>query len=130
MKVEMVDPVTRQSFWSWDKEAMVSHFRKTENGNGRQNVGTSKGHISETPRKDIPHETTPPKGGKASGDSGYSQHSHHDEPVTGKKGNDANKNQPYEKEKAGAEGTGKIEQDLYRRTSNTGAFKGLLNQCN
>ncbi|MGG2919900.1 deaminase domain-containing protein, partial [Brevibacillus parabrevis] len=27
-------------------------------------------------------------------------------PVTDKKGNDANKNQPYEKEKAGAEGTG------------------------
>ncbi|MGM0715528.1 MAG: hypothetical protein ACQEU9_27580, partial [Bacillota bacterium] len=53
----------------------------------------------------IPHETTPPKGGKASRDSG---HSHHDEPVTDKKGNDANKNQSYEKEKAGAEGTGKI----------------------
>ncbi|MGG3020140.1 EndoU domain-containing protein, partial [Brevibacillus parabrevis] len=49
---------------------------------------------------------TPPKGGKASGDSGPSQHSHHDEPVTDKKGNDANKNQPYEKEKAGAEGMG------------------------
>ncbi|MGG0883440.1 EndoU domain-containing protein, partial [Brevibacillus parabrevis] len=42
----------------------------------------------------------------ASGDSGPSQHSHHDEPVTDKKGNDANKNQPYEKEKAGAEGMG------------------------
>ncbi|MGG0888078.1 hypothetical protein ABE215_28415, partial [Brevibacillus parabrevis] len=70
MKVEMVDPVTGQSFWAWDKEAMVSHFRKTENGNGRQNVGTSKGHVNEAPRKDIPHETTPPKGGKASGDSG------------------------------------------------------------
>ncbi|MGG3025332.1 nucleotidyltransferase domain-containing protein, partial [Brevibacillus parabrevis] len=96
----------------WDKEAMVSHFRKTENGNGRQNVGTSKGHVNEAPRKDIPHETTPPKGGKASGDSGHSQH---DEPVTDKKGNDANKNQSHEKEKAGAEGMGeglKIPQGL------------------
>ncbi|TGU67782.1 hypothetical protein EN829_066700, partial [Mesorhizobium sp. M00.F.Ca.ET.186.01.1.1] len=115
----MVDPVTRQSFWAWDKEAMVSHFRKTENGNGRQNVGTSKGHISETPRKDIPHETTPPKGGKASGDSGYSQHSHHDEPVTGKKGNDANKNQSYEKEKAGAEGAGNLFNTLENLRLNT-----------
>ena len=115
MKVEMVDPVTRQSFWAWDKEAMVSHFRKTENGNGRQNVGTSKGHVNEAPRKDIPHETTPPKGGKASGDSGHSQH---DEPVTDKKGNDANKNQSHEKEKAGAEGTGE---------AGSSGSKGVLN---
>ncbi|WP_314305306.1 nucleic acid/nucleotide deaminase domain-containing protein, partial [Brevibacillus parabrevis] len=60
-------------------------------------------------------ETTPPKGGKASGDSGHSQH---DEPVTDKKGNDANKNQSHEKEKAGAEGTGE---------AGSSGSKGVLN---
>ncbi|MGG2921565.1 hypothetical protein ABEO71_20720, partial [Brevibacillus parabrevis] len=98
----MVDPVFGQSFSVWN----ISFFKDKKGGHGLQHIETSKGHVSEAPRnKDIPHETTPPKGGKASGDSGHSQH---DEPVTDKKGNDANKNQPYEKEKAGAEGTGDV----------------------
>ena len=98
----MVDPVFGQSFSVWN----ISFFKDKKGGHGLQHIETSKGHVSEAPRnKDIPHEITPPKGGKASGDSG---HSHHDEPVTDKKGNDANKNQPYEKEKAGAEGTGNV----------------------
>ncbi|RNB91590.1 hypothetical protein, partial [Brevibacillus parabrevis] len=101
----MVDPVFGQSFSVWN----ISFFKDKKDGHGLQHIETSKGHVSEAPRnKDIPHEITPPKGGKASGDSG---HSHHDEPVTDKKGNDANKNQPHEKEKAGAEGMGNAKYD-------------------
>ena len=108
----MVDPVFGQSFSVWN----ISFFKDKKGGHGLQHIETSKGHVSEAPRnKDIPHETTPPKGGKASGDSGHSQH---DEPVTDKKGNDANKNQSHEKEKAGAEGTGE---------AGSSGSKGVLN---
>ena len=107
----MVDPVFGQSFSVWN----ISFFKDKKDGHGLQHIETSKGHVSEAPRnKDIPHEITPPKGGKASGDSG---HSHHDEPVTDKKGNDANKNQSHEKEKAGAEGTPKADLDKIRETA-------------
>ncbi|MED1721343.1 deaminase domain-containing protein, partial [Brevibacillus parabrevis] len=102
----MVDPVFGQSFSVWN----ISFFKDKKDGHGLQHIETSKGHVSEAPRnKDIPHEITPPKGGKASGDSG---HSHHDEPVTDKKGNDANKNQPHEKENMEAEGTSKPDSNV------------------
>ncbi|WP_314304687.1 hypothetical protein [Brevibacillus parabrevis] len=101
--VVIEDATTGQRFFSWEKGEGYSFSKDRTGQGGSHSSGTSKGHDGKATDTDVPSKDMLPKGGKASGDSG---HSHHDEPVTDKKGNDANKNQPHEKEKAGAEGTG------------------------
>ena len=103
--VVIEDATTGQRFFSWEKGEGYSFSKDRTGQGGSHSSGTSKGHDGKATDTDVPSKDMLPKGGKASGDLG---HSHHDEPVTDKKGNDANKNQPYEKEKAGAEGTGDV----------------------
>ncbi|MED1726340.1 hypothetical protein P4V06_27060, partial [Brevibacillus parabrevis] len=103
--VVIEDATTGQRFFSWEKGEGYSFSKDRTGQGGSHSSGTSKGHDGKATDTDVPSKDMLPKGGKASGNLG---HSHHDEPVTGKKGNDANKNQSHEKEKekAGAEGTG------------------------
>ncbi len=103
--VVMEDAMTGQRFFFWEKGEGYSFSKDRTGQGGSHSSGTSKGHDGKVTDTDVPSKNTSPKGGKASGDLG---HSHHDEPVIDKKGNDANKNQSHEKEKAGAEGTGNL----------------------
>ncbi|MGG2921566.1 deaminase domain-containing protein, partial [Brevibacillus parabrevis] len=107
--VVMEDAMTGQRFFFWEKGEGYSFSKDRTGQGGSHSSGTSKGHDGKVTDTDVPSKNTSPKGGKASGDLG---HSHHDEPVTDKKGNDANKNQSHEKEKAGAEGTGKPDSNV------------------